>query len=199
VDQEAERGAGRQRSKHSRFGAVEIEGDYRQRAGDDHAHAGCEAVDAIGQVDDVHHHHETDDGQHRARVGGAGIGEVQRAGERQGDRLDGDAEVHDDHGGGGLAGELDDRRQVEAVVKRTHDGDERRGDQHPMPHLPARAIAGRQERQRGDEHTREDREAPEQRRRAARETALPRLVHGAHGTRQPHRERRQQRGHGRGN
>ena len=41
--------------------------------------------------------------------------------------------MHDDHRRRDLAGELHDRRQLEAVVERSHDGYEGRGKQHAMP------------------------------------------------------------------
>jgi hypothetical protein len=197
VDQEAQRRACRERRQHPRFGAIEVEGDDRERAGDDHANAGGETVYAIGEVDDVHHHNEADHGQRRARVRGARVWEVQRAGERQGDRLDGDAEMHDDHGGGDLADELYERRQIETVVERSDGGDQRCGYQHAMPHLAAGAVARRQESEHRHEHAREDRQTAEQRRRAIGESSLARFVDGPHSPRQAHRERRQQRGHGR--
>ena len=198
MDQEAERRTGRQRRQHTRFGAVEIKGDDRQRSRDDHAHTGRQPIDAVGEVDDVHHHHQSEHRERRAGVGGAGFGEMQGAGEWEGDRLDCDAVVHDHHGSRDLPGELDDRREVEAIVERAHGGDQRRGDQDAVPQAVAASIAGRKERQHRHEHAGEDRQPAEQRSGAAGEATLARFVHGAHGGRETHRQRRQQRGHGRG-
>jgi hypothetical protein len=196
VHEKAERGAGGERGEHSRLNAVEVEGDDRERAGDDHAHAGGESVHAVGEVDHVHHRDEPEHGQRRTGVGGARFGERERADERQRDRLDHHAEVHDDHRRRDLTGELDDRRQVVAVVERPYERDERRGEQDPVPQPLARAIAGGQEGERRDEHAGEDREAAEQRGRAFGQTALAWLVDGADRPRQAHRERCQQRGYG---
>jgi len=110
VDQEAERRPGRQRRQHARRRAVQIKGDHRQRERDDHTYARRQAVDAVGEVDDVHHRHEADHRQHRPRVGNAGVGEVQFADERQRDRLHSHAEVHGDHRRSDLSSQLDDRR-----------------------------------------------------------------------------------------
>jgi hypothetical protein len=162
VHEKAERGARGNGSEHSRFGSVEVEGNDRERAGDDHAHTRREPVHSIREVDDVHHHHEPHDGEGRPRVGGARVGEVQGAHERQRDRLDGDAEVHDHDGRRDLAGELHDWRQVEAIVERAYGGDERRCQQDAMPHLPARAEARGQEGKHCDEHPGEDRQTAEQ-------------------------------------
>jgi hypothetical protein len=133
VHEEAERRAGGQRSEHSRSGTLEIEGDDRERAGDDHAYACREPIHAVGEVDDVHHHHEPDHGERRPGVGGPRFGEGERAHKRERDRLDSHAEVHDDDRRRDLAGELDDRRQVVAVVEGSDEGDQCRGDQHPVP------------------------------------------------------------------
>lgn len=196
VDQEAERRTGRDRRQHSGGGAVEVEGDHCERPGDDHAHARGQAVDAVGEVDDVHHHDQPDDGQHRPGVGRAGFGEMQRAGERERHRLHRDAVVHDDHRRPDLADELHQRRQVEAVVQRADDRDHGGGDQHAVPQIVAFGIAGRQEGQHRNHDAREDRKAAEQRRGATGESALARFVHGADDLGQPHRQRRQQRRHG---
>jgi hypothetical protein len=195
VHEKAERGAGGERGEHSRLDAVEVERDDRERAGDDHAHAGGEPVHAVGEVDHIHHRDEPEHGQRRTGVGGARFGERERADERQRDRLHDHAEVHDDHRRGDLAGELDDRRQVVAVVERPYERDERRGKQDAVPQPLARAIAGGQEGERRDEHTGEDREAAEQRGRAFGQTALAWLVDGADRDRQAHRQWRQQRRH----
>jgi hypothetical protein len=198
VHKEAERRAGCQRREHAGFGALEIERDDGERAGDDHAHARRQAVHAVGEVDDVHHHHEPHYGERRPGVGGARFGEGERADERQRDRLHDDAEVHHDHGRRDLTGELHDRRQLEAIVERPHDGYEGCGEQHAVPKLGALVVARRQERQHGHEHAREDRKAAEQRCVTAGESTLARFVHGADRACQPHRERREQRSHGRG-
>jgi len=197
-DEEAERDAGRDRGQHSRLGTTEIERDHGHRGGDDHAHARRQAVDAVGEVDDVHHPHEADHGQHGARIGHTGIGEGQRADERQRDRLHCDAVVHDDHGRHDLAGELDQRRGLEAVVERAHERDHAGGKQHAVPQLMILAEPGRQPDQPGDERACEDRESAEQRRGALRQAALTRLVDRADRAGEAHRERRQQRRHGSG-
>jgi hypothetical protein len=198
VQQEPECRAGGDRRQHAGGGAIEIEGDDRKRPGDDHAHSRSQAVDAVGEVDDVHHHHQPDHRQQRAGVGRAGFGEVQCAGEGQRDRLHGDAVVHDDHRRGDLTGELDQRRQVEAVVERADDRDDGGGDQHAAPKIRAFAVAGGQECQHRDHHSGEDRKAAEQRRGTVGETALARFVHCTDSPGQPHRQRRQQRRHGGG-
>ncbi len=97
VEQEAECCSGRERRQHARLCAVQVEGDHRERHRDDHAYTRRQAVDAVGEVDDVHHRHQADHRQHRSGVRHAGVGEVQFADERQRDRLHRDAEVHDDH------------------------------------------------------------------------------------------------------
>ena len=162
VDQEAECRTGGDGGQHSGFCAIEVEGDDRERAGDDHAHPGRQAVDTVGEIDDVHHHYESEHSQHRPGVREARVGEVKLADERQRDQLHGHSEVHDDHRRCDLAGQLCDRRQVEAVVQCSHSRDERSSQQYAVPHLRARSIAGRQERQHRDEHTCEDRQAAEQ-------------------------------------
>jgi hypothetical protein len=199
VDQKAKRRASRERREHTGCGTIEVERDDRERAGDDHAHAGRQPVHAIGEVDDVHHRDQPDHGERRTGVCRARFGERERTDERQRDALDRNAVVHDDHRRRDLAGELDDRGQVEAVVQRANDRYQRGADQHAMPHLRARAVAGGQEREYRNEHAGEDRKTAEQRRRAIGEAALTRFVHGADRPRQPHRERREQRGYGRGN
>jgi hypothetical protein len=143
VDEEAERGSRGDGRQYARFRAVEVEGDDRQRAGDDHAHPGREPVHAVGEVDDVHHHDEPHHRERGPRVRGARVGEVQGAHERQGDGLDGNAEVHHHHGRRDLAGQLYDRRQVEAVVEGPDAGDQDGGKQDPVPQLSAGSVAGR--------------------------------------------------------
>jgi hypothetical protein len=198
VEEETECRAGRQRREDSRLRAAEVERDHRHRAGDDRADAGCQAVNAVGEVDDVHHQHEPEHGQDRTGVRHAGVRECERADERQRDRLHGDAVVNDDHRRDDLTRELDDRRQLEAIVDRADERDHGCGQQHAMPQLMFGGIAGRQPDQRRDERAGEDRKAAEQRRRILREAALTRFVDGADGLRDAHRERRQQRRHGGG-
>ena len=74
VNQEAERRAGGERGQHARRSAAQIECDHRHRGGDDHAHARRETVDAVGEVDDVHHHHQPDHGERGPGVGRSGVG-----------------------------------------------------------------------------------------------------------------------------
>jgi hypothetical protein len=133
VDQKAERRAGRERGEHTGFDATEIERDDGERAGDDHAHARGEPIDAVGEVDDVHHHDKPDHGERRPGVGGPRFGEGERANERQRDRLHHDAKAHNDDRRRDLPGKLYDRRQVEAIVEGAHRRDQRRGDKHPVP------------------------------------------------------------------
>jgi len=200
VDQEAERGAGGQRGEHPRFLAAQVEGEHGHRGGDDRAHARGEAVDAVGEVDDVHQQHEADHRQHRAGVGGPGVGEREVADERQRDLLHGDAVVHDDHRREHLAEELQRGMQVEAVVERAHERDHRGGEQHAVPQLRLAfaGVAGGQPDQAGDERAGEDRKPAEQWRGPRGQAALARLVDRADGPREAHRERRQQRGQDRG-
>ena len=157
VNQEAERRPRSDRRQDPRFGTVEVEGDDRERAGDDHAHSGREPVHSVGEIDDVHHHDEPHNGQSRARVRGARVGEVQGPHERQGDGLDGNAEVDHHHGRRDLAGQLYDRRQIEAVVERADGGDQHGGKQDPVPQLSTGSVARWQERKYRDEHPGEDR------------------------------------------
>ena len=196
-DQEPQRRAGRERREHARLRALQIERDHRHRDGDDHAHARRQPVDAVGEVDHVHHQHEADHGEDRPRVGGAGVGEMKRADPRQRDRLHRDAEVHHDHRREHLTGELQHGGQLEAVVERAHERDHAGAQQHALPQVRLLAVARGQPDQPRGERSAEDREAPEQGRGAVRQAPLARLVDRADGGREAHRERRQQRGHGR--
>jgi hypothetical protein len=200
VDQEAERRTGGQRCEHAGLLATEVERDDRHRGGDYRAYARRETVDAVGEVDDVHHHHQADHRQHRSRVGGARVGKRQRADERQRDRLHGHAEVHDDHRGDDLAEQLERGVQVEAVVEGADERDHRGGEQHAVPQMRLlfAGVARRQPDQPRDERTREDREPAEKRRGTLREAALAWLVDCADGPREAHREGGQQRGDDRG-
>ena len=135
VDQEAERRARRQGRQHARLGTAEVEGDDRHRGGDDRAHARREAVDAVGEVDDVHHHHQPHHRQQRAAVGDARVGQRDVPEERQRDRLHADAEVDHHDGRQDLAGELQHRVQVEAVVERADERDDRGAEQHAAPQV----------------------------------------------------------------
>jgi hypothetical protein len=162
VDQEAERRPRGDRCQYARFCAVEVERDDRERTGDDHAHPGREPVHAVGEIDYVHHHDEPHHRKRRPRVRGARVGEVQGAHERQSDGLDGNTEVYDHQGRHDLAGQLHDRRQVEAVVECTDAGDQHGGEQDPVPQLGAGSVARGQERKYRNEHPDEDRQATEQ-------------------------------------
>jgi hypothetical protein len=110
VDQKAERGAGGQRGEHAGWSAAEVERGHRHRGGDDRAHARGQTVDAVGEVDDVHHRHQPDNRECRPGVRGPGIGECQMPHEGQRDRLHHDPEVHDDDRGRHLAHQLRRRR-----------------------------------------------------------------------------------------
>ncbi len=123
MDEEAERRTRREGREHARFGATEIEGDDRERPGDDDAHSRSKPVQAVGEIDDVHHHDQADHGEDRPGIGDARVGKGERPDEGQRDVLYVNPKVHDDHRSGDLAGELDERRQVEAVVERAHDRD----------------------------------------------------------------------------
>ncbi len=160
-DQEAERRSSRQRRKHARLLAAEVERDHRHRPGDDRADARREPVDAVGEVDDVHHSDEADDAQHRAGVRHARVRKSERADERERDRLHGDAEVHDDHGRDDLACELDYGRQLVAIIERADERDHTGGEQHAMPQLMFFAEPAREPDQPGDERARENRQAAE--------------------------------------
>ncbi len=114
--------------------------------------------------------------------------------ERQHHNLHGYAEVHDDHGRRDLTGELRHGRQIQAIVDRPHERYQRRADQHAMPQLAVRTRAGGQPHEHRHEHAGEDRQPTQQRRGAPRQSPFARLVDSAHGERQPHRERGEQRG-----
>ncbi len=77
---EAERGARGQRGQDARRVAVERERDHRQGGRRDHADAGGEPVDPVGQVDDVH---DRDDARRRS---GPLPGRSSRRGRRSPDR-----------------------------------------------------------------------------------------------------------------
>jgi len=103
--------------------------------------------------------------------------------------------VHDDHRGHDLPRELDQRRDLEAIVQRTHQRDHPRGQQHTVPQLMVFAEARRQPDQPGEERPREDRQAAQERRRALGQAALARLVDRPHRVGEAHRQRRQERRH----
>ncbi len=195
-DQEAQRGARRDRREHTRLLAPEVERDHGHRCGDDRADTRGEPIDAVGEVDDVHQEHETEHGEDRPGVRHARVREVQFADERQRDRLHGDAVVNDDHGRDHLAGELRRRVQLEAVVEGADERDHRRAEQHAGPEVRRFAVARGQPDQHRGQRAAEDRKAAEQRRRPVGEPALARLVDRADRTRQLHRPGRQQRRHG---
>jgi hypothetical protein len=198
VNQEAERGARGQRGDHPGLLAPQVKGDHRHRRGDDRADSRREAIDAVREVDHVHHHHEPEHCQQRSGVRHAGVGEMQQADEGQRDRLHRNAEMHDDHRRDDLAGELHHGRQLEAVVEGADDRYHRRGQQHATPQFVVFVVAGGQPDEDRDERSGEDRQPSEQRRWTFRKAPLARFVDRAHGPREPHRERRQHRGHGRG-
>jgi hypothetical protein len=195
VEQEPQRRPGCEGSEHTGLLTPEVEGDDRHGRGDDHADAGCQSVDAIGEVDHVHHQHETDDGEHRTRVGDPGVGEREPPDERQRDHLDRDPEVHNDHGGEQLSDELDPWSEIEAVVERANHRDHTRAQQHAVPQLMLFEVAGRQPDQRGDECAGEDRHPAQQWGRALRQPPLAWFVDRADLPRDAHGERSEQRGH----
>jgi hypothetical protein len=196
IEQEAERSPGGERREHARLRAGQVEGDHGHGRGDDHADACRQAVDAVGEVDNVHHHHQTDHREDRPGVGRAHVGEVQLADERQRDRLHGHAEVHDDDRRENLTGQLQARRQLEAIVERTHQRDHRCADEHAMPQFGRfLAEARRKPDQPGDKGPSEDRQAAEQRLGTLRQAALAGLIDRADGSRQAHRDRSNQGGH----
>ena len=196
-EQEPERRSGRHGRQDGRLLAAQVERDDGHGRGDDGADAGRQPVDSVGEVDDVHHHDQPEHAQDRTGVSDAGVGEVHQAHEWQRDRLDGHAEVDDDDRREHLAGELDRRRQVEAVVEGAHQRDDARTQQHPVPELMVLSVARRKPHEHGHEGAGEDGQAAEQGRRAIGEAASARLVDHARSPRDPHRQRRQQRGHGR--
>ncbi len=198
VEEEAQcrsRGDSRQ---HARLLTVQVERDHRHGGRDDHAHPRRQAVDAVREVDDVHHRHQADHREDRPGVGGARVGEGELTYERQRDRLHAHAEVHDDHGRQHLAEQLQRRVQIEAVVEGAHQRDDPGGQQHAVPQLCFFAEARGQPDQSGHERAGEDRQPTEQRRGALGQAPLARLVDHARGPRQAHREGRHQRRDDRG-
>jgi hypothetical protein len=196
VHQEAERRAGGDAGEHGRRravqmpGVVQVDRDHGQRERDDRAHPRGQAVDPVGEVDDVHERHETHGRDRRA-----GVGKVQLAEERQRYQVHDDAEVHCDERRRDLSSQLEHGRQLEAIVERPHRGDERRRQQDPVP-LPAfRTRRGQPDHPR-HERPAEDRQPPQQWRRPIRQPALAWPVDRPHRPGQAHRQRRQQRGHG---
>jgi hypothetical protein len=200
VKQEAERRPGGQRRQHSRLLTVQVKGDDRHRGGDDRAHARRQPVDAVGEVDDVHHHHKSNHGDDRSRVGEARVRERERAGERQRNRLHRNAEVHHDHRCQHLPEQLDRRVQVKAVVEHANTRDHGGGQQYAVPQLRllfARVTSG-QPHQAGDQRPGEDRKTTQQRRRPLGQAPLARFVDRPDHPGETHRQRCQQRGDDRG-
>ena len=74
--------------------------------------------------------------------------------------------MNDEHSREKLARELGGGRQVEAVVERADERDDARAEQHAMPQLVILPIPGRKPHERRDEGACEDREPPQERRRA---------------------------------
>jgi hypothetical protein len=169
--------------------AVQVEGDDREGERADRADPGGEAVDAVAEVDDVHHRHQADD---RDRAGGAA--EVHRAQERRRDVADLDARADRDDRRDDLTGQLDRRVQVEAVVDRADERDQRAADEDADE---AVVGAGRRldEQQPGDQRARVDRQPAEQRRGLAAQAARLRLVDRAHPPGEARRQRRQDHRH----
>ena len=83
--------------------AAEVEGDDRERDRADRADAGGQAVDAVGEVDDVHHRDEAE----RRSAAPPASPKLDRADERQRDVRDLDARGDRDRRRDDLAGELD--------------------------------------------------------------------------------------------
>ena len=121
--------------------------------------------------------------------------EVDRADERQREVRDLDAGRDRDRRRQDLAGELEAGRQVEAVVERADDGDQRRAGEDP-----AHAVLGHagevEQRRRDQEHGGEDRQPAEQRRGGTAQAAGRALVDGADAPREARAERRQHGGDG---
>ena len=88
--------------------------------------------------------------------------------------------------------------QVETVVERADDRDDRGAEQYAVPQIALAGVAGRQPDQPRDDPSRQDREASEKRRRAVGQATPARFVDRADGPREPHRQRCQQGGHRRG-
>ncbi len=189
VDQKAQRRACRQRRQHPRRGPSQIEGDHSQSRRNDRAHPRRQPIHAVAEVDDVHQRHQPHHGHGPARVG-----EAQPAHERQRYVMHHHPVVHDHKRRHDLPRELDRRVQIEAIIQRPHNRDQRGAQQHPLPHAARRAAVGQPSHTR-HQHPREDRQAAQQRRRLVRQPPLARHIHGTYRSREAHRQRRQQRRH----
>ena len=185
MKQEAERRAGGDRSQNAAGVLLEVERDDRERRGDDRADPRRETVDAVGEVDHVHHRDEADHGQR-----GAGLREREGAEERKRDVGHVDAAAYRDDRREDLPGELDRGMEVEAVVERADQRDHRAGSEDPRPgeahevcvvhavrqqHLGARQRTAQPDLAR-HRHRREHREAAQPRCLAVREATLARLI-----------------------
>ncbi len=190
VHQEPGRGAGGASGEDGGVALIQVEGDDRERRRGDRADAGRQTVDAVGEVDDVHHRDEADD-----RHGTAGRAEVNRAEERERDVGGLDPADHGDDRRRDLAEQLDRGMQVEAVVDRADERDQRRADQDADEAVVGTGR-GLDEQQSGDERAREDRQATEQRRGLATEATGLGLVDRPDASREACRQRRQNHGHG---
>ena len=205
VPQEAQRGARGGRRQHPRPGAVERQGDDRERGRRDHANPCREPVDAVDEVDHVHHGDEAEHGQDLAQLDVAEqddvmeqhLVELHAAQERQGEVVHPDAVEDRDHRGDELPQELRAGGQVEDVVEHSHGGDHRGAAQD----RPGHGRPG-QEQGPGDEHSAEDRQTAQLWRRRLVQAALSRLVHGVQAPRrflgQGHQQPGDEHGHSEG-
>ncbi len=130
--------AGGQRGEHGRAGSAGLRESNAITAsaiGDDRADARREAVDAVGEVDDVHHRDQADDGDRRA----AGVRELQHADERQRDRpARRRRSARRSRAASDLAGELDQRgRSKRSSSAPTSVITAPRRAARPVPQLPA--------------------------------------------------------------
>ena len=102
-----------------------------------------EAVDPVGEVDHVHQPDQPDHGHHAA-----GVGELQRADERDRDVCHDGAGLDRDHRRGHLPDQLHQGRQVEHVVERADERDQHRAADRPAcprccPCRPGARVRGR--------------------------------------------------------
>ena len=119
VKQKPERRARRQRGQDPGRADVQIESDDRERDAVDRAQPGRQTIDAVGEVDDVHHSHEPEDRQVIARVR-----ELERSYERERQIGHLDSALDREHRRSDLSRQLHGRGQVERVVCRTDQRDQ---------------------------------------------------------------------------
>ncbi len=184
VDEEPERRAGDDRGEHRGVVLAEVEGDDRERRRRDRPDARREAVDAVGEVDDVD---EADHGDERERA--TGVAELHPVDEGQREVRDLDAAAHRDVDRERLAGELDGRMEVDEVVDRADQRDDRGAEEDRRER-----AAVRQPQPGGEEDAGEDGQAAEERRLAHGEPARTGRVDRAGASGDPPDERRERRG-----